>query len=115
MSIIAVGTRIFNIAQKYKMIDPTNKFIQKYIPPGRMRHKAFQFKEAVDFGIGGGLITNAAIDYIRGLQKGKLPPASKDGKNGNRMDGFGSGFRRRKYQQSNCYPRRKQSRNRRYY
>ncbi len=40
---------------KYRYLDPTNKFIQKYVPPG-YRKRAFQAKRYIDVAIGATLI-----------------------------------------------------------
>ncbi len=53
---IRIGLKIAKrIDRRYRYLDPTNKFIQKYVPPG-YRARAFQAKRIADVAIGGGLI-----------------------------------------------------------
>ncbi len=46
---------ISRIDRRYRLLDPTNKFIQKYVPPG-YRARAFRVKKYLDVGIGAAII-----------------------------------------------------------
>ncbi len=82
--------------RKYRYLDPTNKFIQKYVPP-RYRSGAFRIKRYADIAIGGGLIYDLLnVDYDAQISS---PP----GKNRQTR----SNFQRSRFKQfgkPKCYP-----------
>ncbi len=43
------------LERRFRLLDPTNKFIQKYVPPGH-RRLAFKVKKYLDVGITAGII-----------------------------------------------------------
>ncbi len=93
MPVISGVIQAVKIAQrigiKYRYLDPTNKFIRKFVPPG-YRKRAFQAKQIIDVLIVGGVISNAIGDYYRGLRKRTFTPSSQIRKRRNYMEQPGS-------------------------
>ncbi len=92
------------INTKYKYLDPTNKFIQKFVPPGH-RDLAWKIKKYIDIGIGGGIIYDL-LDIDWSALQTQQPKTGEFGKTRNRMDFAKSRrFKRRK----NCYCKRRRT------
>ncbi len=75
---IRTGLKIAGrIDRKYRLLDPTNKFIQKYVPPN-YRARAFKIKKYLDIAIGGGIIYDLLnIDFDSTLQKRPSPNSAR--------------------------------------
>ncbi len=112
MSVITGITTAVRIAKRIdrrlRYLDPTNKFIQKYVPPGH-RRRAFQIKRIADTFIVGGVIYEEIGNYVRGLQKKSQFTSRKFRQTRNYMEQPSSG----RFQQTNytarkrCPPRRR--------
>ncbi len=93
---------------KYRYLDPTNKFIQKYVPPG-YRKRAFQAKRYIDVGIGATLI----YDLLNNDGNGSISQRPPSGKFRKTRNNFQQSRRGRKfsykssYRPKRCYGRRK--------
>ncbi len=118
MTVITGITTAIRIAKrldrKYSNLDPTNKFITKFVPPGYRKN----VRILKDILITGGVIYDPVVELIRGFQKKSQSPTGEIGKGGNFMEQSKSG--RFKYQtgynnRRNRFPNYcRPSRNRRY-
>ncbi len=103
---IKIAKRLHRLGTKYKMIDPTNKFIQKYVPPGYRKY-AFRVKEAADIILTGGVI----YEIIKNYPSGKKPVRSPN--NGKvRNNFYPTRSRQFGYSSRNYYERCKRPRKR---
>jgi len=66
---VTIGKKIYQtskrIDKKYKFVDPTNKFIRKYVPP-QYRGKAYRFNKYLQIATTGGIIydtVNQALEF----------------------------------------------------
>ncbi len=111
---IKIAARIYKgykkgqaLERKYRYLDPTNKFIRKYVPPG-YRSRAFKIKRYLDIAIGGGLVYDLLdIDFDALLPKKNV----RTGKIRQTRNYLVKSRSKRKYTPENCYvPRRKNRR-----
>ncbi len=96
---IKIAKRLHRLGTKYKMIDPTNKFIQKYVPPGYRKY-AFRVKEAADVILTGGVIYEIIKNYPSGKTTVRSPNNGKAG-----TDFYRAKSRRFSYSNSRYYNR----------
>ncbi len=90
-----------SIDQRYKYLDPTNKFIQKYVPPG-YRKTAFKIKRYADIGITGAIIYDLVNSDNSGIQKKQQP--YKTGQTRSYME---QPFSKSKYYNTGYYSKRR--------
>ncbi len=104
---ITTGIRIAKrIESRYRYLDPSNKFIRKFVPPA-YRTRTRQIKDIL---ITGGVIYDAAIELHRAFQKKPKYASNKYNQTRNQFEQFGSQSKRRyKYRRDYCRrtPRRK--------
>ncbi len=103
------------VDQKLHYTDPTNKFIQKYVPPG-YRAQAFRFNKYAKIATSGGLIYDV-IAEITGASLSSIPSPDKfqkerSGYKWNNRSGYR--YRPRQYN-PRCRPSRSRNRRRSYY
>ncbi len=98
---------LIRIDKRYRYLDPTNKFIQKYVPPG-YRKRAFKIKRYVDVAIGGALIYDVIDEIYNGFQTGNGPKAYKQYKTYRGHKYYNT--RSNKYYSADKYKRGRQSR-----
>ncbi len=68
ISVARIGIKIAKrIDARYRYLDPTNKFIQKYVPPG-YRARAFKAKRIADVAIGGGVLYDVLSEITKHAQ-----------------------------------------------
>ncbi len=102
ITVIKVLPRILKtIDQRYKYIDPTNKFIRKYVPPG-YRKTAFKLKRYADIGITGAIIYDLVNSDNSGIQKKQQPY-----KTGQTRDYMEQPFSKSKYNNRYTYSKRR--------
>ncbi len=88
--------------QRYKYLDPTNKFIQKYVPPG-YRKTAFKIKRYADIGITAAIIYDLAnTDNSARIPQKQQP--YKTGQTRNYMEQYRS---KRQYDNRYTYSKRR--------
>ncbi len=87
---VQVGRKLYNLQKKYKYLDPTEKFIQKYVPPGYRTHARI----AAGVGVGGSILYDVYQSINDGFQTPIVPTADKRDKKrtGNKF-GYGSRYK----------------------
>ncbi len=118
MTVITGITTAIRIAKrldrKYSNLDPTNKFITKFVPPGYRKN----VRILKDILITAGVIYDPIVELYREFSKSTKKPPGTLGERGNYMEQSGS--KRFGYQTGGYYNRRRfpnycrPSRNRRY-
>ncbi len=87
--IIRQGARL---ERQYRYLDPTNKFIRKFVPPG-FRNRAFKFKRMADVAITGGIIYESLDNLLDESSTRAKRPSGKFGKNRGAMEQSPYGLR----------------------
>ncbi len=80
---VQIGRKIYNLQQKYKYLDPTEKFITKFVPPGYRNYARI----AAGVGVGGSILYDVYQLINDGFQTPIVPTADKRDKkrNGNKF------------------------------
>ncbi len=118
-TLLKTGYRVYKLSKKFDKkvlyLDPTNKFIQKYVPPG-YRKQAFKIYKYAQFAIAGGVLYDVINELTGGTSYVK-PPAYQPEKERSRFFGNYSGKYKyaSRYNNKYCRPSRPRRRRRSYH